>query len=282
MSKNYIYSKLVGIDLEKDVEKEKVKLVKEFDKAYDGEISNYPLWPVLSYRAKIILDPHERQEFYYIVGIAESKYDLNNAIVNLDKSGIESQYKIESELSSITARYLKLEKNKAQIYNNIIKDVVLNKNPNSNEAFWNSNLSQSLLWKYSISGDLPVILVYINKIEDAGIINEIINFMDYIKNRGLDIDIVIIIDEKDPKGSIYNYLKTRIDRAVYMDHTKGDIYLLNMYALSQDEIKLLSFLARRYINSIDEFLSVEESKEDKDVFMVDKNENMKEDTIDEK
>ena len=62
--------------------------------------------------------------------------------------------------------------------------------------------------------------------------------MDYIKNRGLDIDIVIIIDEKDPKGSIYNYLKTRIDRAVYMDHTKGDIYLLNMYALSQDEIKL--------------------------------------------
>ncbi len=280
--KYYIYSKLVGIDLEKDVETEKVKLVKEFDKAYDGEISNYPLWPVLSYRAKIILDPHERQEFYYIVGIAESKYDLNNAIVNLDKSGIESQYKIESELSSITARYLKLEKNKAQIYNNIIKDVVLNKNPNSNEAFWNSNLSQSLLWKYSISGDLPVILVYINKIEDAGIINEIINFMDYIKNRGLDIDIVIIIDEKDPKGSIYNYLKTRIDRAVYMDHTKGDIYLLNMYALSQDEIKLLSFLARRYINSIDEFLSVEESKEDKDVFMVDKNENMKEDTIDEK
>ena len=67
-----------------------------------------------------------------------------------------------------------------------------------------------------------------------------------------------------------------------MDHTKGDIYLLNMYALSQDEIKLLTFLARRYINSIDEFLSVEESKEDKDVFMVDKNENMKEDTIDEK
>ena len=95
--KYYIYSKLVGIDLEKDVETEKVKLVKEFDKAYDGEFQIYPLWASIIIRAKIILDPHERQEFYYIVGIAESKYDLNNAIVNLDKSGIESQYKIESD-----------------------------------------------------------------------------------------------------------------------------------------------------------------------------------------
>ncbi|MEG2310464.1 MAG: glucoamylase family protein [Clostridia bacterium] len=259
-SELYIYAKLVGIDLEKQIETEKQKLVKNGFDAYDSNISKYPLWPVLSYRATIILDPYERQEFYYVVGITDSKYKISNAIVNLDTRSIEDYYKLSGQLNSVIARYLKLEPGRAKVYNNILQEVLFTKPQIKEDKYWDEKLTQNMLWKYSISGDLPIVLIYINKIEDAGIINEVIEFMDYVKDRRIDIDIVVLINEEEPKyGPIYTYVKTRIDRAVYMEYTKGNIYLLNVETLDKAEVKLLSFLSRKYIQNINEFLVVDKS-----------------------
>ncbi len=253
----YVYSKLVGIDLEKDVETEKQKLTKNNLTAYDGKIVKYPLWPTLSYRATIILDPYERQDFYYILGASDSKYNITNAILKLDKDGIEKQFKLSHEINSVVARYLKLEPTKAEIYNNIIKDVLFSKKTDYDDIYWNENLSQSLLWKYSISGDLPIILVYVDKIEKSGIVNELINFMDYVKNRKIDLDVVILIDEEQKEfGPIYTYIKSRLDRAVYMEYSKGNIFILNIKTLNKQELSLLTFLSKKYIQSLDELLYI--------------------------
>lgn len=254
----YSYVKLIGIDLDKDIETEKMKLNSTVDvnsRAYDETITKYPLWPILSYRAMIILDPHERQEFYYIVGVADSKYKISNTIVNLDEASILKQYKFSHDLNNVTSRYLKLEPGKANIYNNIIKEVLFCKPKIDESIYWNESLAQSMLWKYSISGDYPIILVYIDKIEASGIIEEVINFMDYAKNRKITLDIIILIDEDKLKyGPIYTYVKTRIDRANYMDHTNGNIYVLNIKELDNNETKLLSFLSKKYITNINDFL----------------------------
>ena len=258
----FVYTKLIGIDLDKEMETEKQKLVKNPEEAYSQNIVKYPLWPILSYRATIILDPHERQEFYYILGVADSKYKISNTVINLDEVTIDEHFKIASELNSIQARYLKLEGGKAQVYNNILKDVLFRKTNLNNNKFWNESLNQSILWKYSISGDLPIILVYVNKIENAGIVSEVINFMDYVKSRKIDLDIVILIDEAQKQnGPIYTYLKTRLDRTIYSDVTRGNIFLLNINALNKNEIDLLSFLAKRYIKDVKEFLIVSEEED---------------------
>lgn len=257
----YVFSKLVGIDLAKEMETEKQKLFYNDNSAYDENLTRYPLWPVLSYRARIILDPYERQEFYYILGVAESKYKISNTILNLDRDGIEDQCKITNELNSIVARYLKLEPTRAEVYNDIIKDTLIDKKIAKDDRFWNEELNQSALWKYSISGDLPIVLVQIDKIEDAGIIKEVINFMDYVKNRKIDLDIIVLIKEMQKQnGPIYRYVKTQVDRAVYMEQTKGNIYILNINNLSNQEIMLLTYLSRRYIKNISEFLYFNNTK----------------------
>ena len=196
----YVFTRLANVSLDKDFETEKKKLYDNDDEAYNGELTRYPLWPVLSFRGKIILDPYERQEFYYIVGASDTKYKISNAVVNLNEKGIEDQFKLTAELNSVIARYLNLEPTKAEIYNNILKEVLFTKKDlGENEEFWNESLNQSLLWKYSISGDLPIILVHIDNIKDAGIISEVIRFMDYVKNRKIDLDIVVIINEKNKR-----------------------------------------------------------------------------------
>lgn len=276
----FVYAKLLGIDLEKDVETEKQKIVSDQLNAYDGEVVKYPLWPILSYRATIILDPYERQDFYYILGVSDNKYNLNNAAVKLDKEGVEKQMKLSNEMNSVVARYLKLEPTRAEVYNDIIKDVLFNKEVGHDEKYWDENLNQSLLWKYSISGDLPIILAYVNKIEDAGIVNELINFMDYVKNRKVDLDIVILIDEKEKEnGPIYNYIKSRLDRAVYMDYSKGNIYVLNMKNLTKQEVTLLSFLAKKYIQSVQELLCVNPEDDESSVKLIEVKEFQKKEEV---
>ena len=262
----FVFAKLIGVKLDKDFETEKKKLYDNDLTAYNGELTRYPLWPVLSFRGKVILDPYERQDFYYMVGASDTKYKISNAIVSLDAQGIEDQFKLTAELNSVIARYLNLEPTKAEIYNKLLKEVLFNtKVQEENEAFWNESLNQSLLWKYSISGDLPIILVFIDNIKNAGIISEVIRFMDYVKNRKIDLDIIVIIDEKiKENGPIYSYVRQRLDRAVYMDYTKGNIYVLNLNSLNKQEITLLSFLSRKNIESVDQFLYVDSDKDNKE------------------
>ncbi len=269
----FVFSKLLLIDLEKDIETEKMKITKNDPNAYDGNIVRYPLWAVLSYRTSIILDPYERQDFYYIVGMCDSKYKISNTIVNLDKIEIEKQFKLSGEINGVVAKYLKLEPTRAEVYNNIIKDVLFKRNAQNEEKYWNESLNQSLLWKYSISGDLPIILVYVDKIEDAGIVNEVINFMDYAKNRKVDLDIIILINENQKQyGPVYTYIKSRLDRAVYMDYSNGNIFVLNIKNLTKQEITLLSFLSKRYIQDINEFMCVVKEDEDDSIKLVESKE----------
>lgn len=256
-SEFYVYAKLVGIDLDKGIETEKVKLVQKKDEAYNETIVRYPLWPVLSYRATIILEPHERQEFYYIVGASDSKYKISNSVVNLDYDEIKKQYKLACELNSVISRYLKLNPSKSKVYNNILKEILFKSQRLDSTEFWNDNMSQSMLWKYSISGDLPIMLVYVDKIDNAGIVDEVIKFMDYVKNRNIDLDIVMLINEEQEKyGPIYTYVQTRLDRAVYSNWTRGNIYTLNARFLEKAEVKLLNFLAKKCIQDITEFFDL--------------------------
>jgi hypothetical protein len=68
---------------------------------------------------------------------------------------------------------------------------------------------------------------------------------------------MVINEDQKENGPIYTYLKTRLDRAVYMDYGKGNIYILNVQNLTEQELKLLSYLSRKNITNISEFLVVD-------------------------
>jgi len=251
----YTYAKLIGIDLGIECETEKTKLVDSNGKyAYSGKIANYPLTPVISYRARILLDPKERQSFYYVTGAAEDKYSISHAIVNLDKKSLEESYDFAVQKENVAARYLKLKQGMAKAYNKIIYDVLFRKNKQANiNDIWNKKLSQSMLWKFSISGDLPIIQVPIGKIEDISLLNEVVNFMDYAKYRKIDLDIVFVVDEALNTGEpIKNHILKHLQNIAYMSYTRGNIYVVNLQNMTEDEKTLFEFLSKRTILSVDE------------------------------
>jgi cyclic beta-1,2-glucan synthetase len=252
----YVYAKLIGIDLPKDVETEKSKIdfsSSAVDNAYDNKVSKYPLWPVLSFRTKIILTEHERQDFYYILGATDSKYKMSSAIVNLTSDSLDKQFKLACELNTVVSRYLKLVPGRAYSYNKIIRELFFDKKESS-VKYWDKNIDQSMLWKYSISGDFPILLININTIESIGIVDEVIDFMDYVKNRKIDIDIVVFVDNNKYSDKIYEYTRVKINNATYMDYTKGNIYLFSIENMDKEDIDLFKFVCKKEISEIDPFL----------------------------
>ncbi|MEG1705342.1 MAG: hypothetical protein RR290_02055, partial [Clostridia bacterium] len=157
-------------------------------------------------------------------------------------------------LNTVVSRYLELSPGKAFAYNKILKELFFDKK-GKKDTYWNSNINQSMLWKYSISGDLPILLVNIDSIECVGIVHEIIDFMDYVKNRKLDIDIVIFADDEKYNDKVYEYTKNVIDNARYMDYTKGNIYLYNIDKIEKEDIDLFRFVCKKEISHIDDFLA---------------------------
>lgn len=251
----FAYGKLIGIDLGIECETEKAKLMESNGKhAYSGKIANYPLTPVISYRARILLEPKERQSFYYVIGASDDKYGISHTIVNLDEKSLEESYNFAVQKENVSSRYLKLKQGMAKAYNKIIYDVLFGKNKNINiNDVWNKKLSQSMLWKFSISGDLPIIQVPIGKIEDTSLLNEVVNFMDYAKYRKVDLDIVLVIDEDLSTGEpIKNHILRYLQNVAYMSYTRGNIYVVNIQNMTEDEKTLFNFLSKRNITSVDE------------------------------
>ncbi|MEG2275258.1 MAG: glucoamylase family protein [Clostridia bacterium] len=251
-TKLYTFVKMIGIDEQVDYETEKARIIKK-DGAYDDVISKYPLWPALSMRTVIKLKPYSKKDFYYLLGVTDNRYDISHCATILDFAGVEELSKLAAEKASVVSRYLRIEPHEAMQYNNIIAKVLFSKKDLANkEEYWNNNYSQSMLWKYGISGDIPIMLVKIDSIEDAVIIKDIIKFMDYVKQKKFDIDVIVLI--KEDKGSsktthIKDYLLDMLRNVSYMSYTKGNVYILREDELDQREVQLFKLVAGLEIDS---------------------------------
>lgn len=253
--KLYAYTKFVGLKAEENVdyETEKQKIIDGKD-AYNKDVSKYPLWPVLSMRTVIKLKAHEKREFYYVLGMTDNKYDISHMATLLDKVEAEEKMKLSAEKANIVSRYLRLEPQEAMQYNNIISKLLfINKEIEDTDKYWNNSYSQSMLWKYGISGDIPILKVEIKSIEEAVIIKDIIKFMDYVKQKKVDIDIVILISvpgyDKRKEENIKSYLEQMQSNVTYLNYTRGNIYVICEDVLDEKEKELFSLVSKFEIQS---------------------------------
>ena len=59
-----------------------------------------------------------------------------------------------------------------------------------------TNYKQSDLWKYGISGDLPIILIKMKDVNEGYIVKETLKAYDFFRTKNIETEIVIIDEEK--------------------------------------------------------------------------------------
>jgi cyclic beta-1,2-glucan synthetase len=114
----------------------------------------------------------------------------------------------------------------------------------------NGALGFGALWPAGISGDLPIVLVRIDEIEDIGLVRQLLHAFEYWRNKGVEADLVIL---NGHAASYQHELQAALETLCHSvpsrhrlgrDNTKGTVYLLRSDLLQPQTLAALPAAAQ--------------------------------------
>ncbi len=150
--------------------------------------------PVVAMRYRIEIDPHASATIGIIIGIAETK---EHCTVLIEK--YQDQYLTNRVLelawthSQVILRQINAIESDAQLYARLAGSIIFaNDALRADPAIIIKNQrGQSGLWGYSISGDLPIVLLQIEDSSNIELVKQMIQAHNYWRMKGLIVDLVI-------------------------------------------------------------------------------------------
>ncbi|HEX6223905.1 MAG TPA: glucoamylase family protein [Chryseolinea sp.] len=157
--------------------------------------------PIVSIQHRISLEPDETAMIDIITGIAETREQSQYLIDKYqDRNMRDRAFELSWTHSQVVLRQINATEQDAELYGRLASSVIY-MNPvlraNSNILIKNQR-GQSALWSYSISGDLPIILVQVSDSTNIPIVKQLIQAQAYWHLKGMAVDLVIL--NEDPSG----------------------------------------------------------------------------------
>ena len=153
--------------------------------------------PVFSLRRRVRIKPNQTARVSFSTAIASSR---EQAMMLADKYHDPNIFERESRLSWTKAQvemsHLNLDAEDAHLFQRLAARVLYSDptlRPRPHVLALNTK-AQSSLWAYAISGDLPILLVRVNRLEDLQMVRKILHGHEYLHYKGLKIDLVILND----------------------------------------------------------------------------------------
>ena len=196
--------------------------------------------PIMSIRGKINLKPKEEKEICFLTGVSDSKEEAIELIkLYKNKEKINNSIEAFKNKNQIELKNIGIRSSQVNMYQSLATKILyINNSRKPREDYIkNISLSQEELWPYGISGDLPIILLPINKEEDIELVRQGINMHYYFKNKGLKTDLVIYNEEEvsyeEPlQKSIISTINTSIERDSL--NKSGGVYLHNKATMPEN------------------------------------------------
>ena len=212
--------------------------------------------PIIAEKRTIKVKAQEKVVVDFILSVGEDEKQVLN---HLEKYKSAENVKKEFELSKARveaeSRYLRIKGSEIEIYQKMLSYIIFT-NPLSSQRKEKTNpqivFKQSDLWKYGISGDVPIILVKMKNVNDKYVIKEALKAYEFFRTKNVEVEIVILDEEKH---SYENYVREEIEGAIlnshmaYLKNQKGGIFILTKGEIDKKDIQLLDFIADIVINS---------------------------------
>jgi len=205
--------------------------------------------PIVTLKRTMKVKPEQTSNINLLIAVGESK---EKVIENIKKYKIDENIKKANELSKAKneaqSRYLRIKGEQIRDYQRILSYIIF-KNPAKTanlEKLPKHSYEQSELWKYGISGDLPIILVTIKDSNDAYVVKEVLKAYEFMRTKGFETEVVIIDEEKH---SYENYVREEIEGTIlnsqlsYLKNIRGGIFELSKNEISKEDFNLLKLLS---------------------------------------
>jgi cyclic beta-1,2-glucan synthetase len=151
--------------------------------------------PIVAIRYKIILEPEEIATIDMVIGIGETK-EICQGLINKYQDNTPHKdrvFEMAWTHSQVVLRQINASEADAQLYGRLASSIIF-----TNTSFRadpsiliNNHRQQSGLWGYSISGDLPIVLLKIENQANMQMVKQLIQAHAYWRLKGLIVDLVI-------------------------------------------------------------------------------------------
>jgi cyclic beta-1,2-glucan synthetase len=218
-----------------------------------GRLSNTDgsvLDPIVAIRRTIILPPDESATVQIISGVADTR---EAALILLekycDRHFVERAFEMAWFQSQEVLRHLNATEADAQIYGRLATSVIycnaLRRAAPSIIA--RNQLGQSGLWRFSVSGDLPIVLLRIGNLNRIDLVKQVLQAHAYWRMKGLIADLVILNEDfSGYRAVLQDQIMGLINagpEAQVIDKP-GGVYVRRTEELSEDERVLFQTVAR--------------------------------------
>lgn len=205
--------------------------------------------PIVAMKRTIKIKSGEKA---YVDLIISANLSKEKAVENLTKyvgvQNVKRAFELSKARVEAENRYLEVKAKDIEVYQKMLSYIIFD-NPMKKinlKKLPQKKYSQSDLWKYGISGDLPIILVKIKDANDIYIAKQILKAYEFFRSKNITVELVLLDEEKH---SYNNYVREEIEANIannqisYMKNIKGGIFILTKDEMNEKDIDLLKFVS---------------------------------------
>lgn len=206
--------------------------------------------PIFSLRQRVRMEPGQTAQVCFATAVSSSR----DAVLRLgdkyhDVDTFEREARLAWTRSQVQLRYLEVDLEEAQLFQQLAGYVMYSQpglRPRR-QVLAQNRKSQTDLWRYGISGDLPILLVRISDARDLRIVRQILRAHEYLRLKNVAIDLVIL--NEHPASYVQSLQDELLDLvrksgAQHLIDKPGGVFLRRSDLMSDEDRILLRTTAR--------------------------------------
>jgi cyclic beta-1,2-glucan synthetase len=206
--------------------------------------------PIVAIRYRFTIDPHDAVTIDMVMGIADNKESCMSLVEKYqDRPLTDRAFELAWTHSQVVLRQINATEADAQLYAKLASSVIF---PNAvlradASLIIRNRRGQSGLWSYSISGDLPIVLLQIQDIANMGLARQLVQAHAYWRLKGLVVDLVIWNEDYGGyRQNLQNELISLISPGIISDvkDRPGGVFIRSGEQVSQEDRILFQAVSR--------------------------------------
>jgi len=211
------------------------------------------LYPIVAMKYKIIIEPQHSAIVDMVFGISETKEICSGLIEKFqDRALTDRVFELSWTHGQVMLRQINAAESDAQLYGKLASSVIyanplLRADPS---IIIKNHRGQSALWSYSISGDLPIVLLRIEDPSNIELVKQLVQAHAYWRLKGLMVDLVIWNEDHGGYRQILqNQILALLSPGIAADlrDRPGGIFIRNSDQISNEDRILFQAVSRMII-----------------------------------
>ncbi|MBL6613052.1 MAG: glycosyl transferase [Reyranella sp.] len=209
--------------------------------------------PIFALRRRVRIPAGGVARIAFWTVVAHSREALLDAIdKHQDTNAFERAATLAWTQAQVQLHHLDVAPAQANLYQRLAGHVIYASPAlrSSSDTIRRGLAGQHFLWAQGISGDVPIVLVRIDEVEDSGVVSEVLRAREYWHLKGLVVDVVILNERgasyvQDLQIALETLVRTSRSRTHFgAEGESGGIFVLRSDLISAETRALLLAVAR--------------------------------------